>query len=63
MRTFVLRRPNEDSEGSKYHYFVSCNNGVEIVTQTKETATVFIEGQEIKVGSNDWKPVLVKKTK
>ena len=49
----ILRRKNEDTEGDKYQYFVSCGS-VEITTPFKNKATIFNEGIEVRVLSNNW---------
>lgn len=62
-RKIILKRKTNDSESDKYQYFISCINGVELVTPFKDKATVLNEGEEIKVLSNDWRPVLVRNKK
>ena len=60
-RKIILRRETKDTEGDKYHYFVSCGS-VEVTTPFKDKATVLIEGQELKVLSTDWTAILAPKT-
>ena len=59
MREIILRRKNEDTEGDKYQYFVSCENGVEMVTPIKAQATILKEGQEVQVVNKDWKAIKI----
>jgi hypothetical protein len=55
MKKIILRRKNDDTEGDKYKYFVSCSDdGIEITTPFKDNATILHEGDPIKVVSRDW---------
>lgn len=62
-RKIILRRKNEDTEGDKYQYFVSCTKGVEVVTPFKNAATILNEGEELQVVNMDWKAMLAPKQK
>ena len=63
LRKIILRRKNEDTEGDKYEYFLSCKNGIEMVTPFKDKATILNEGEELKVVNKDWKAMLAPKKK
>lgn len=62
-RKIILRRLNEDTEGDKYEYFLSCKKGIEMVTPFKDKATILNEGEELEVVNTDWKAMLAPKKK
>lgn len=59
MKKYILRRKNEDTEGDKYSYLISCNNVVEVTTPFKDKATVYSEHFTVNVVSKDWKFIKV----
>jgi len=62
-RKIILRRLNEDTEGDKYEYFLSCSQGIEMVTPFKNKAKILNEGEELQVVNSDWKAMLAPKKK
>ena len=60
-KKIILRRETKDAEMDKYQYFISCNKSVEVTTPFKSKATIFNEGEELEVTSNDWKAILAPK--
>ena len=59
MKKYILRRKSKDTEGDKYVYLISCNNGIEIITPFKDRATVYSDHFTVNVVSNDWKFIKV----
>jgi hypothetical protein len=67
MAKFILRRATNDSERGKYEYYQSCSEqGVVMLTQSKEHATVFNYGEEFRIenassGAEQWQPIRYRK--
>ena len=58
MTKIILRRLTNDSERDKYEYLISCTKqGIEITTPLKDNATVFNNGEDVRVTSKDWQAV------
>jgi hypothetical protein len=55
MKKYILKRRNDDSEGDKWQYWVSCNNGIEMTTPFRDKATI-VTGT-VSVVSDNWKHI------